>query len=256
MKLNADVSEVPWKKVVLVAAVLLIVGGAAFGGWIAYNKAPSHPLTPEGNKTLVQRYLKQRAERNEFKPVMEVASDKNPWNLLKVQYDQPPDYKTVYRNIGEHLMIAEHLLSQSEARQQANGMRIASELCDIAVDVAVDPWLAARICDAYIMPNLDKIEEKPKNGPSREQYMNIAAKIYRVAEEKERQIELGKAYLAQATPGQRADQARWRLARTLEQNGDKKEALKYFQEITHPSLTNDVTRRIATLEKSLQTAKQ
>lgn len=255
MKLNADVSEMPWKRILVVLAIALVLGGAAFGGWKVYNNQPKHPLTAEGNKELVQKYLQQRGERSEFKPNAEILKEKNPWNTLKAEYDAPPDYKTVYRSIGDHLAIAEHLLNEEQERQHINGMRLAAELCDVAIEIAVDPWLAARICDAYIMPNLDKIEEKPKNGPSRDQFMQIAGKIYRAAEETKRQVELGKAYLAQAAPGQRADQARWRLARTLEQNGEKKEALKYYREITHASLTNEVARRIATLETSLKNSK-
>ncbi|MFN7140997.1 MAG: tetratricopeptide repeat protein [Limisphaerales bacterium] len=256
MKLNSDISQVPWKKVSLIAAIVLVVAGAAFGGWTAMSKRPSHPVTPEGSKALLQKHLRQRAERSEFKANLELLKEKQVLNPIKAAYDAPPDYKTVYRNIGDHLALVEHLLRQPEGREQVQGMRIAAELADTSVDVAVDPWLAARIVDTYIMPNLERVEEKPKNGPTREHFMNIAGRIYRQAEEKDRQIELAKAYVEQAPPGQRADQARWRLARALEQNGDHKEALKYLNEIKHPSLTNDVARRIPIIEQNMKTARK
>jgi len=250
MRLNADISEIPWKKVSIVAAILLVVG-AAIAGLTVFQNNTKTPATPEKSYDVLQRYLKQRAERSEFNPSLDAANEKTPWNTLKAQYNQPPDYKTVYRTIGEHLVIAEHLLNQESPQKQAEGMRIVSGLCSTALDVAVDPWLAARICDAYIVPHFSKIDEKPKYGLTREHFMDVAGRVYRAAEEIDRYVQLSRTFLSMAKTDQKIDQARYRLGRALEDNGQKQEALKYFQEITHPSLTNNASRRIASIERSL-----
>ncbi len=252
MKLTSDVQDIPWKKVSIIGVVLLVIVGAALA--TLKNKThPQHPLTPEANKAAVDSYLKERAETSAFIPEMEAVKEKNPWNVLEPRYEAPLDYKTVYRNIGEDLIIADQLINGTIERDQILGMKMITDLCDVAIDVAVDPWLAARISDGYLIPNLDKIEEKPKNGPGREVFMIRARKIYKEAEETDRLIALGKSYLAQNPPVDRADRIRWSLGRELEQKGETKEALKYFREISHSSLTNEANKRITSLEQKVKT---
>ncbi len=248
--MNSTPKEISLKKIIVIFTALLLLVGASWGGRQIYKKISARPLTPQESKKLVVNYLEKKSGQSDFKSSLDISQEKKPWQLLKVQYDAPPDYPTVYRLIGEHLSMADQLIHNSDSRQQENGLRIVTELCDVAQNVAVDSWLSARICDAYILPNLSKIEENPKRGLSREQLMHLAGKIYLSAEEKDKAIDLGKIYIAQTSSKSRADAARWRLGNLLENKGDRQEALKYYHEISDPNFKSKLSKHIAMLEQN------
>jgi hypothetical protein len=242
MKLNADVRDVPWKKVLIGFAVLLFLGVVLAGYKVYSKKAGSRPLPPAESRELVLDYLKKKSGKDDFTTSFDFSKLRSPWDTLKTAYDAPPTYEAVYRSIGEHLQIAEKMINSEERKHQGQGLKMMGDLAEVANEVAVDPWLSGRICDAYMMPHLGKFEENPKNGPSREQVMHYIGKIYRNAGENDRLIELGKLYIADAPSSRRSDEIRWRLVRALESKGEHKEALKILGEIKDPSLTNEVAQ--------------
>lgn len=244
MKLDADIREVPLKKIVFGLLILGALTGLGFGGWAAYQKISSRPLTPEQTRSLVTKYLQKQSGKDEFKASVDVSKEKNPWQTLKSVYDAPPDYKTVYRAIGEHLQIAENLLQSSEERDRQNGMRIIAELLDVANDVAYDPWLEARIADGYLLPNADKIGDNPKRGLTAEQIYHFAGKAYRNAEEDDKLIELSKSYLAKYSSSSRADDIRRRLAFLLQSKGKQKEAQMYLAQIKSSQVAEKANRKM------------
>lgn len=235
MKLNADVREIPLKKVLLTLTVLLAVVGLAFGGWAAYKKVTNRPLTPEESKRLIANYLEEKSGASDCKSSIDISKEKNPWQALKFVYDSPPDYKTVYRAIGEHLSVAEELLGRSEPRAQQNGLRIVAELLAVANEVACDAWLGARIADGYIVPNFDKAADNARQGMDGEQLMHWAGRAYHNAEEGNKLIDLGKLYLTKFGSSPRADDVRRRLANMLQNQGRKKEAQVYLSQIKNSS---------------------
>ncbi len=232
------------KKLVVISVVLIALFGLAALGWSLSKKNSSRSLSPAETKELITSYLKEKTGRSEFKTSLDVSKERNPWNLLKVQYDSPPDYKTVYRAIGEHLFIAGNLINGSGERQPTDGFRVIAELIEVANEVAYDPWLGARICDAYLVGQIDKIEENPKHGPGREQYLHIAGRAYKNAEEDDRLIDLGVLYLSKYPTGSRADDMRRRLAWLLQSKGRKKEAEVYLSQIKSPQVSDKANRRM------------
>jgi hypothetical protein len=185
MKLNSDVPARSSRKIfILLGAVVLLAAGTAVG-WHFYNKGKHtpRPLKPDDARSVIAKYLQEKTGKSEFKCVVDISKERNPWQALKSQFDAPPDYKTVYRTIGEHLSVVEKLLKSADEKEQINGVRVAGELAQVSNEVAVDPWLGARICDAYIVPNLEKLPKSPKYGPSRDQMTRYASHFYRTADE-------------------------------------------------------------------------
>jgi hypothetical protein len=255
MKFNADVKEVPWKKVAVVTAVVVLIAGVSFAAW-KKSPGPANALgAPEDSKGILAKYLKEKSGKTDFTIPLDAAKEKNPWTVLRTAYDAPPDYKTVYTAIGQHLFVTDALLRDDDAKEQQKGLRLAAELCEVSREVAYDSWLGARICDAYLLPNIDLVEEKPRNGISREQFVQMIARIYKNADEPDRMIQLGKMLLANSGNGRRADGIRYRLARELEQRGEHKDAARYLREITDPSLTNEASRRLVIVERNLKQSK-
>ena len=244
MNSTAAPSRFSRKKVITIVVVLLALIGLAAAGWTFSRKSASRSLTPAETKELIASYLEEKTGKSDFKTSLDVSKERNPWNLLKVQYDAPPDYKTVYRAIGEHLFIAENLINGSTNQQHTDGFRIIAELIEVANDVAYDPWLGARICDAYLVGQIDKAEENPKHGPSREQFLQIAGRAYKNAEEDDKLIDLGKLYLSKYPSGARADDIRRRLVWLLQNKGRKKEAEVYLSQIKSPQTADKANRRM------------
>ena len=177
-------------------------------------------------KEAIAKQLKRQTGRDEFKAPLEITKEKNPWLTLQAAYDAPPDYKTVYRSMGEHIFIAENMMSSSDARTAANGLRIIAELTDVARDVAYDPWFGARLADAYLVPAIDRVGESVRYGLNSEQLYHISGRAYKEADEDEALINLGKSYLAKYGDSPRAADIRQRLVYTLQRKGRKEEAQK------------------------------
>lgn len=238
MNLNADVRQVPWKKVFLVFVILSLVSGSVWGGWAIYKKSSSQPLSPLDAKELVFDYLEKKTGKSSFTSSFDITKDKKPWRTMEPQYDAPPDYKTVYRNIGEHLVIAEKLLSDSDKRTQYSGLRVILGLMEVANEVAVDPWLSARICEAYLIPLTEKTGDEIDPNFSREQLMHIASRAYREAGEDDRLIELGKAYLSKYSSSPHAENVRRQLGYLLRSKGRNQEAQQYLSATKNPDKKN------------------
>ncbi len=250
MNLNSDVRKISLKTILIFCACLFLAVGLAFGGYGIYKKRAARPLTAEETKVLIANYLEKRTGESEFKISLEVMKEKNPWETLKQKFDAPVDYKAVYRAIGEDLFVADNLLGSTEAKDNQNGLRVLMELCDVSNDVAVDPWLGARIADAYIMPNLGKADNLVKRGISREQVMRFVAKVYENADDKDKQIELCKMALAEIGSSNsklkvKSDYIRWKLANLLDRKGQHDEAIVVYKQITDPNFKVHVERRLS-----------
>lgn len=244
MNLNGDVRALPWKKVLFTSLTLLVLGGAAFAGWSIYRKAADRPLTLLESKQAIAAHLEKQTGKSEFKSSIDISKEKSAWNALKFVYDAPPDYKTVYRSIGEHLSVAEGLLKSGDEKSRQNGLRLIAELLEVAEEIAYDPWLAARITDAYLVPQFDVGEETPKSGYSQEQLIHIAGRVYRNADEDDRLIDLYKIYLTKFPTSSRANDIRRRLAQALQSKGQRQEAQVYLAQIkSTPAATDTRTRR-------------
>jgi hypothetical protein len=70
-------------------------------------------------------------------------------------------YQALYALIGEQLSAADRLLSSTNLERRRIGLGFAREACGHASDPAQNPWLAARISEAYLWPNLDLADYTP-----------------------------------------------------------------------------------------------
>ncbi len=223
--MNADVNRGKSGKIATVLLLsLLVLAGLAFAGYKYFGQSTSRvtAASPEESRELVDKYLKKKSRRSDFKTSLDaLKKEKRPWEVLAKQYDSVPDYETVYRLIGEHLWIAENYLKSSEKRDQRIGLQLLREEVEVASDIAVDDWLACRICEAYLVPIFKKDDQLSDEN---EHLVYIVGRKYAEADETENEIDLEKYYLSKKDSGRFVDWARYRLVRLLENAGRHDEA--------------------------------
>lgn len=168
---------------------------------------------------------------------------------FRSQIDQAVDYKTMYRLIGEELWLVEQLLAASDPRKRDAGVALVSDVGRAALNDSGSPWLAARIYQGYVWPQLDLAGTNQVRFDV-DALMDLAEDAFREAGETNNLILNYRMLIAKAPQSPRADKMRVRVAALLDDTGELAEALKYLQEIKNPS--KRVKQRIESLEARLK----
>ena len=164
------------------------------------------------------------------------------------------DYRTMYRLIGEQLTTAERLLASSEPQQKEAGIQAALTILRAAQNDAADAWLGARICEAYVWPFTELAYGSTSGRLNVDSLLNVADRAFRDAGETDNLMRNYRLIIRKTPTSNRADQARFRLAKLLEDQQDFRGALECLKEI---QTTNNpaLQQRVATLEQRLQVRK-
>jgi hypothetical protein len=170
---------------------------------------------------------------------------------FRAQINQAMDYKTMYRLIGEELWIVDQLMADAEPRRKDLGVTLASEAGRASLSDAGSPWLAARIYEGYLWPQLEMMDSTTnKTRLDIDALMDLAEDAFREAGETNNLIRNYKLLITKAPQSPRADKMRIRLAALLDEGGQWAEALAYLKQIKIPS--NRVQSRIASLEAKIK----
>jgi hypothetical protein len=166
---------------------------------------------------------------------------------LRQAIDAAPDYRTMYRLIGEQLWIVDRLLTNKEPHRIEAGIMLAADTSRVALGDAGNPWLAARICEGYLWPQLGFAQSMGSGRVGVELLLDTADKAFREAGETNNIIRNYKLLIAKAGKSPQAETARVRLARLLEEQEKYAEALGYLREVRD---TNKpvIAQRLAGLE--------
>lgn len=167
---------------------------------------------------------------------------------FREKQQEASSYEEIYFLIGQQLWAAEQMLSLTNEVIQQGGVVLAGEAARFAQDDAQDGWLAARICEGYLWPSLDLVENAAKPLITADHLLAACDAIFRANEETPSLIR-NYEYMIRKSP-RRADLARYRLAVLYEQNEDYSKALRSLQEIT--SASEKIQDRIATMQARLQ----
>jgi len=168
---------------------------------------------------------------------------------LRGRVDEAMDYKSVFRIIGEYLWLADQLLAESDSSRHDVGVQLAAEVGRVALDDACSPWLAARICEAYLWPQLE-FAETNQTRLDIDVVMGLARSAFRQAGETNNLIRSYKLLIEKAPQSARADKARVELGALLEAQGDLAAALEQYKAVKNKS--SRLQLRIANLEGRLQ----
>src|SRR5204862_8258356 len=131
----------------------------------------------------------------------------------------------------QQLTMADRLLDDPDISRRRMGLSFAREALRHANSDPEDVWLAARICEAYLWPNLDLADAKPG---SRERALDLLETCRRVFFNTYETNNVLKNYdlmMANAPDAKAADTFRVQLADWLEERGNVKRAAEVLSEI-------------------------
>jgi len=127
-----------------------------------------------------------------------------------------------------------------------------------AMDWAENYWLAARIYEGYVLPNIELAASAGgargrRNNFTIEGLLNESANIFQMNEETENVARCYERLLAIAPDSPRADFTRIQLASIYEQAGQTGKAVKYLKQVQSTNTLNFALRRFPSLQQYVQT---
>ena len=167
--------------------------------------------------------------------------------------NEASSYEAMYHAIGQELFVAKRLLESGNREHRREGVSIALTAARHALNFVVNGRVAARICEGYVLPNLDLATDRnPRSTFNEENLLNQCAEFFRRNEEPNNVIRTYELYVASAKNPQRADWARSQIAMAYEQAGDPKNALAAIREIKDTNGFRFLMRRIPRLEQDIK----
>ncbi len=256
-------------------AILLLLWG---GRW-TWQKLTGSPPSPAQVRKAIWNFLEEQSDRSDFKTTLPAVptngaakvAEGNSRKMFRRNPDSPrrdlsrneltrdfrnrlgeaADYKTIYGLIGEQLWIADQFLARKDTREA--GVLVAIEANRAALDPAMNGWLAARICEAYLWPSLEWADAK-ETRLDPEALLNVADDAFRSAGETNNIIRNYELIIRKTPKSARADGARFRLARLYEEQADYESALRSLREMQNTN-SPPLQRRITFLQQRLQQRK-
>jgi len=263
--------------------LLLAVGLAAGAAW-AWHLYQSRPLNVAETRKVIRNYLEEKAGVSRFQAIsMEVGAtngsgadastatedeagskkaekkkkkkSRSSHELLAREFrrwiKESPDYKTTYRLIGENLARVDELQLSEDPERIEDGLALAAAASRAALDPAVDGWLAARIAEAYLWPNLEKAPASDKGGIDPASLLDISEDAFEAADELDNLVRNYRLMIARGDQPGKTDKFRVRLAKVLESQDNFAEALRVLRQVqdtNNPSLA----RHISGMESMVQ----
>jgi len=165
-------------------------------------------------------------------------------------------YASYYQIIGQQLWTADKLLDSDSLEKKEMGIKIAYDAMRYALDYAQNFWLASRIVEAYLYPNIDILKKNEQNKQFIDQMLTYCARAFQSAEEIDNLIFNYKLQLENAINEKRANQVRYYLGSVYEQTGDYEMAIYYLKQISDKTNFVYAVRRASFLESRLNKLKK
>jgi hypothetical protein len=202
----------------------------------------------------LQKGFQAEADASGVTSASELAAARSKFtDELREQFRKAGSYSDMYRLIGRELWVARRLLASASPDHRRAGITLAFDACRHAVSDAQNGWVAARICEGFILPHRDLADDPNRRSSFYpENFLNQCVDIFRDNQEFNNVVKTYKSYLTVAGTPQRADWTRSRLSMAYEQAGDPKEALHYLREIRDTNEYRWNLRRAPRLEQQVK----
>jgi tetratricopeptide (TPR) repeat protein len=208
--------------------------------------------SPEQLKTSIARTILEKSAKEKISVASIPYKEKNGWWCTKYYNGATENPKQFYQYVGEHLLIANHyLLEGKDALQKREGLAVALHAAAALNDESNDHDLAAAICDAYVLPNLDAAEPGQCEWASKRNVIEQVAIIYEDAKQTSKMEKAFKLLLETAPNRNTADYARYKLAQLCYQKGRYDEALQHLKDIDSKEGMGGAKELISVVEKKI-----
>jgi hypothetical protein len=165
---------------------------------------------------------------------------------------QATSYGEMYRYIGQQLLIAEQLIEGTNYPRQITGLVLATEASEHARTNAQNLWLGARICEAYLWPNLSLVEGTNRAAFTPDALLAICDTAFQEAGETNNIIRNYEVMIARVSRSPAyVDLLRYRLAHIYQDLGQDEKALPLLKQIKNYRM-NRVPAEIAAMEQRLK----
>lgn len=261
------------------AVVVAIIAGAVllgWGGWTLYGRLTGRPQSPPQMKKSIHKHISKHVRGKGLEVPPEIAavtfpeavvttnkagrvrtgsSGRNSVNLpdttaslyFRTNQAIAATYDVMYRFIGQQLKAADGALADTDESRRLAGLVLASEASVYARTNVQNLWLSARICQAYLWPQLDLLAATNRFGVTAEAVLDLCEASFKEANETNHVMANYELLIARSERPQSQDVARFRLALLCMERGENARALKLLKSLKTLK-TSKITREIARLE--------
>jgi predicted nucleic acid-binding Zn-ribbon protein len=149
------------------------------------------------------------------------------------QVAEASSYERIYSAIGKQLDLADRLLASQDAVERQQALSLAVQASQQALGRAEQGWLAARICEGWIAPNIALADERGRGDYTPEALLTHCQRVFTAAGEAQNAIHALRLALDRAPTNAplRLDAARYQLGYALQEAGQYDEALVLYRAI-------------------------
>ncbi len=242
-----------------VAAGLVVL---CAGGWLALQYYQSLPKTPAQHRAMAFDFLRRKSRAKTFAGPMGAAPQKampvlsNEVAQLRTDVHErlrdAGSWESIYRALGQELWLSFQYLSSPDPALRRTGLQLAEQAREDALNDANNGWLAARICDGFLLPYLDAADAESKAALSRDSILNNAIQTFHQANEIRRFAELAQHVIRDNPASAEADRLRIQIGEALEEQDDLAGAVAQYRAVRNLGSFGRVMRRLPGLEAKLK----
>lgn len=166
--------------------------------------------------------------------------------------NEASSYTALYQIIGQQLWVTDRLLDAEPIEKKQTGVKIAYDAMRCALDYAENFWLASRITEAYLFPNINLFKQSDQDKSFLDQMLVYSARAFQNADETNGLIQAYQLQINNAINENRANYARYYLSSIHEQLGDIEKAIFYLKQITDQTNFAYAVRRVQFLQSRLE----
>jgi hypothetical protein len=165
-----------------------------------------------------------------------------------------PSYDGMYKAIGQELFVAKGLLASGNPEHRRQGVLTALSASRHASAYAMNGAVAARICEGYVLPNLDLANDTNRRSTfNEENLLRQCADIFERNYEFNNVVRTYQIFLDGVKNADRADWARFQIGQAYEQANKPQLAIQTYRQILNTNNYRNVfSRTVPRLEKQLQ----
>jgi chromosome segregation ATPase len=175
-------------------------------------------------------------------------------NMVR-RMNEAASYTALYQIIGEQLWTSDRLLEYEQIDKKQTGIKIAYDAMRCALDYAQNFWLASRITEAYLFPNMNLLKQNEQDKMLLDQILAYGARAFQNADETNGLITAYQLQINNAINENRANYARYYLASIYEQIGDLEKSIYYLKQISDQTNFSYAIRRAEFLQSKLEKLK-
>ena len=167
---------------------------------------------------------------------------------VRAEMAETHSYETMYALIGQQLRAADRLLADADRERQRIGVNFAKEACGHALSEAQSPWLAARICEVYLWPNLDLAEYSPATKERTQDILRLGKSAFSDADETKSLARNYELMITHAPDRRHADGSRLDFAELLERTVEFSRAAQCLNEVQEPEVLAAAQQKLARIK--------